>query len=95
MRRAKAQEPGVRTESRTSAAFAAAYVTALKRIVRPRDLVALGFSSITAKRTLKALELDGSISGGAASPALMEKLRGTILATSKDAADFLSRFFHE
>ena len=95
VRRARALEPGVRTESRTSAAFAAAYVTALKRIVRPRDLVALGFSDITARRTLKALELDGSVRGRAASPALMEKLRSTILVTRKDVADFLSRFFHE
>jgi molybdenum-dependent DNA-binding transcriptional regulator ModE len=95
VRRAKALEPGVRTESRTSAAFAAAYVTVLKRVVRPRDLVALGFSSITAKRTLKALDLDGSIRGGAASPALLEKLRGTMAARQRDVTDFLSRFFRE
>lgn len=95
VRRAKALEPGVRTESRTSAAFAAAYITVLKRTARPRDLVALGFSSITARRTLRALELDGSMRGGAASPALLEKLRSTIPAARKDAADFLSRFFHE
>ena len=95
VRRAIASEPGARTESRTSAAFAAAYVTVLKRTVMPHDLVALGFSRITARRTLKTLELEGSIRGGAASLALLEKLRGTTMATRKDAADFFSRIFHE
>jgi len=93
--RAKALQPEARMEGKTSAAFAAAYVTMLKRTVEVKDLVALGFSRTTAKRALKELELDGSIKGGAASPALLEKLRGTMGATRGSAADFIDRLFRE
>ncbi|MDG7016247.1 MAG: ParB-like nuclease domain-containing protein [Nitrososphaerota archaeon] len=95
IRRAKALEPGARTEDKTSAAFAAAYVTLLKRTVEVRDLVALGFSRTTAKRALKALELDGSVSGGAVSPALLEKLRSTTMTSRAGAADILGRLLGE
>ena len=87
VRRARALEPGARTESKTSAAFAAAYVTMMKRTVNPSDLVALGFSRTTAKRTLKSLEQDGTIRGGAASPDLLKKLRGGTIAAQRDAPD--------
>jgi len=95
IRRAKALEPGTRTEDKTSAAFAAAYVTMLKRTVEVRDLVALGFSRTTAKRAMKALELDGSVRGGAVSPALLEKLRNTTMTTGAGAADSLDRLLRE
>jgi hypothetical protein len=67
----------------------------LRRSVEVRELVTLGFSRTTAKRALKALELGGSVRGGAASPALLEELRNTTMATRAGAVDLLDQLFGE
>jgi ParB-like chromosome segregation protein Spo0J len=94
VKKATTQEPDARMEDKVAAAYLAAFISIRKK-VEPRDLVSLGFSHSTAKRTIKALEQARVLTTGSPSPLLLRKLRDMAETDIKQAENFLRMFFGE